>query len=152
MLFAEIGNNLDVAACIGDEASPETEVNGKIWIYATPIFGRVELCGYLSTLSKLIDKADTVAVTLYRQFQSLSSAMYPADEIMDENPPSYATYREGHLIPLQDLDNEEESSDFSETFENLADCCDDVHCSIEQLRSMVEEIHCDLKTKAPAPV
>jgi hypothetical protein len=152
LLFAQIGKSIHLADRIGDEVTCELDVDGETLLMMISTFDREKLGYFLSTLLKIIAKADSVAVTLYRQFQALISAKYPAYEIDDENPPSYATYGEGHMMFLQDLDNTEESSDSSEMIQSLANWCGEDHSNLGHLRSTVEKMHCELKTKAPAPV
>lgn len=148
LVFAQIGESIHLADVIGNEETDETQEDGQTVVWCMSTFNRTHLCKFLSTVLKILATAEAIAVTLYRQFHALILARYPAYERDHAAPPPYASYGQGHLLYLQDLDDTEDHMEASEMIQRLSHWCGEDCSNIRHLFLFVKELTSSLTTKA----
>lgn len=140
-ILFHLGDRLHCADYVCDEAfSEQSTVNGKPVTW-TPFgqFNRKHFAEYVSKLVNVLAKAESLAVELNLQAQTLVKVRYPAYVAEGDRATSMSGYGEGHLMMVQNLDDSEETGELSEVLLELVNYGGEDASNIRYLRSYVEE-------------
>jgi hypothetical protein len=142
-LFTELGEHIHLSYHICDEKFQEVHESDGIRETYTPAcqFNRNDLVKYDARLLIVLTKAETLAIEINRQAQTLVTAKYPDYEVPSDDATfvSGYGYGDGILTCVQDLDGSEETGDLSEALQSLVNCSGEDASNLRYLHSYVEQ-------------